>query len=947
MIQKLVFGCVGYAAHFLSSLTPCVCTRVAHSRQKNGFANRHLQKGLIMKEKLTTLGLYVIFWLVRLLADLRYRLVVKGMDKLTPDQFKRPGGIIFLPNHPAEIDPIILEMALWRKFRPKPLVVEHFYHLKGFRFFMDLVKAMPLPTMDVMANKWRGKKVEKQFTQVVNELKNKKNFLIYPSGRLKHTGMELIGGASFVNNLMQACPEANFVLIRTTGLWGSKFSRALTGASPDFGKVLWECVKILLKNGIFFAPKRDVVVEVELPPADFPFQGSRLEFNKYLENWYNRYPEKGPEPLKLVSYAFWKEELPKVYVPTSQPQPVEERSVPKKIQEKVFSHLASLCGRSAENIERKMHLSYDLGLDSLDVANLYVFLDERYSINDLLPGDLHTVEDVLQAAAGHKKEHEDIKPVVLKCKYIWPEEKRLPLELPLGKTIQEVFLRSADRNRSSVACYDALSGSFTYRKLKLAILLLSDKFRKLPGEHIGVMLPSTSGAYLVILAVLFSGKVPVMINWTSGVKALDHAADLTGLKAVITSSRFLDRLENGDLGKIEEMLLFLEDIRESIGFRDKLRALALSMMFSESLLKRLILHQISSSDPAVILFTSGTEALPKGVPLSHFNLLSNQRACFEAVPLLPEDILFGVLPPFHSFGFSVTGLYPLLIGMRICYSPDPNDSHGLAREIAEWKPTLFCCAPSFIKAIFRVSKPEQLQSLRIVVSGAEKTPQDLFDYAREHLPKMQLLEGYGITECSPVVTIDRLGEAHKGVGKPLPGVELMIIDQASLRPLPHGQEGEVCIAGPNVFNGYLGNPRNPFVTVNDKRLYASGDRGFLSDEEHLILSGRLKRFVKIGGEMISLGGIEDELMRLAREKRWVTGPEEGPALAVSVREKETDKPVIILYTTFVISKEDVNSALRDSGMGRIVKISEVRTLDQIPLTGTGKTHYRLLDELGQ
>jgi long-chain-fatty-acid--[acyl-carrier-protein] ligase len=907
---------------------------------------RSLQKGLMMKEKLIALELYVIFWLVQLLVALRYRLVIKGMDKLAPDQFKRPSGVIFLPNHPAEIDPVILEMILWHRFRPKPLVVEHFYHLKGVRFFMDLVKAMPLPTMSTMANKWRGKKVEKQFKQVVDELKDKKNFLIYPSGRLKRSGLELIGGASFVHNLLQACPEANLVLIRTTGLWGSKFSCALTGTSPNFGKVLWECTKVLLKNGIFFAPKRDIVIEVELPSADFPFQGSRLELNKYLENWYNRYPEKGPEPLKLVSYAFWKEELPQVYVPTGQPQQIEECAVSKKIQEEVFAHLASLCRKLPEKIERKMHLSYDLGLDSIDVASIYVFLDERYGISDLLPGDLSTVEDVLQAAAGYKKEREEEEAVVAKHAQIWPDEKRRPLEFPSGNTIQEVFLRSADRNKSSVACYDALSGLLTYRKLKLAVLLLTDKFRKLPGKHIGIMLPSTSGTYVVILAALFSGKVPVMINWTSGIKALDHAADLTELKTVITSSRFLDRLENSDFGKIEELLLFLEDIRPSIGFKDKLRAFALSVMSPENLLKRLNLHQLSSTDPAVILFTSGTETVPKGVPLSHFNLLSNQRACFEAVPLLPEDIILAVLPPFHSFGFSVTGLYPLLMGMRICYSPDPNDSHGLARDISAWKPTLFCCAPSFIKAIFRVSKPEQLQSLRIVVSGAEKAPQDLFDYAREHFPKMQLLEGYGITECSPVVTIDRLDQPHKGVGKPLPGVELMILDQVSLQPLSRGQEGEVCIAGSNVFNGYLGNLRNPFVTVSDKRWYTSGDRGFLSEDGHLLLSGRLKRFVKIGGEMVSLGGIEDELMRLARERRWVSGHEEGPALAVSVREKETDKPVIILYTTFAISKEDVNAALRDSGMGRIVRISEVRTLDQIPLTGTGKTHYRLLDELG-
>jgi len=898
-----------------------------------------------MKEKLSHLGVYVILWLVRFFVALRYRLLVKGMDKLTLHAFKRPGGIIFLPNHPAEIDPVFLELVLWPKFRLKPLVVEHFYHLKGFRFFMNLVKAMPLPTMDTMANKWRSKKVEKQFNCVVDGLRNKKNFLIYPSGRLKQTGVELIGGASFIHNLLQACPEANLILIRTTGLWGSKFSRALTGASPDFAKVLWECAKIVLKNGILFTPRRDVLIEVEFPPADFPFQSSRLEFNKSLENWYNRYPEKGPEPLKLVSYAFWKKELPKAYASASQTQPAEELPVSKKIQEEVFSHLASLCGISREKIERNMHLSQDLGLDSIDVANLYIFLDERYGISDLLPGELHTVEDLLQAAAGYRKESEDEEHVAIKRSYSWPEEKRLPLDFPSGKTIGEAFLQSVDRNRAAVACYDALSGSLTYRKLKFAVLLLSGKLRKLPGKQIGVMLPSTSGAYMIILAVLFSGKVPVMMNWTSGVKALDYAVDLAELKAVITSSRFLDRLENGDLGKMEEMLIFFEEIRESISLKDQLCALALHLLSRERLLKKLKLHQIPPSDPAVILFTSGTEALPKGVPLSHFNLISNQRACFEAVSLQSEDILLGVLPPFHSFGFSVTGLYPLLMGMRVCYSPDPNDSHGLAREISAWKPTLFCCAPSFIKAIFRVSKPEQLQSLRIVVSGAERTPQDLFDDAKERLPNMQLLEGYGITECSPVVTIDRLGERHQGVGKPLPGVEVIIIEQTSFRQLPHGQEGEVCVAGPNVFNGYLGNPRNPFVTVNGKQWYASGDRGFLSKEGHLILSGRLKRFVKIGGEMISLGGMEDELMQLAQEKHWITGREEGPVLAVSVREKDTDKAAIILYTTFTISKENVNAALKNSGMGRMIKISEVSVLDQIPLTGTGKTNYRLLDEL--
>ncbi len=893
------------------------------------------------KEKLASLALKPIIWLVSGLVALRYRLIVKGLNTLTKEQLSRPGGIIFLPNHPAEIDPVILERILWPKFRPRPLVIEHFYQLKGFKFFMQLVQAMPLPSMDAQANRWRGKKVEKQFLAIVEELKKGGNFLIYPSGRLKITNLELIGGASFVHNLLQACPEANVVLVRTTGLWGSQFSKALTGSSPDFGKVVWQCCKILLKNLLVFAPRREVTIEFELPPADFPYKASRLEFNKYLENWYNR----TPEPLKLVSNAFWKEDLPKVFISAQQPQSFEERSVPKKIQQEVAEHLAKLSGRSADQIERKMHLSHDLGLDSLDVAQLYVFLDERYGVTDLIPGDLHVVEDVLQAAAGYKREREQLTYAQEKQHFVWPEDKRQDPEIAEGETLQEVFLRSVERGGSTIACVDALSGPLSYRKLKLAALALADKFKTLPGDNIGIMLPSSSGAYIVIFAVLLAGKVPVMLNWTAGVKSLDHSAELTQLQTVITSSKFLDRLESGELGKIEEKLQFLEEIRASINLKDRLRALFMSWRSPNSLLKTLGLTEISSFDPAVILFTSGTEALPKGVPLSHFNLLSNQRAGLQTVHMLSDDILYGVLPPFHSFGFSVTGILPILIGMRVCYAPDPTDGHGMARDMAQWQPTLFCCAPSFIKGLFRVAKPQDLQSLRIIVSGAERTPPELFDFVKKHLPDCQLLEGYGITECSPIVTIDRPKEIHIGVGRPIPGVELIAFDSATLHILPIGQEGEIGIAGPNVFDGYLGNPRNPFVTINGKRWYASGDRGYLDKEGHLILVGRLKRFIKIGGEMVSLGGLEEELQRLAKDKRWVKiNSEEGPTLAISVREKELDKPQIVLFTTFPISKEDVNAALKESGYGRIVKIGEVRTLEQIPLTGTGKTHYRLLDE---
>ncbi len=890
--------------------------------------------------------LLFILALVRFLISLRYRLEVIGLERINPERFQKRGGILFLPNHPAEIDPVILEMILWKKFKPRPLIVEHFYNLKGFRFFMDLVMALPFPTMDTLANQWRAKKVKKLFDRVIEELNKKGNFLIYPSGRLKVSGTEWVGGASFVHDLLQAAPEISIVLVRTTGLWGSKFSKAITGSSPDFGKVLWECALILLKNGIFFAPKRDVRIEIEVAPADFPFKANRLDLNKYLEGWYNRYPKQGAEPLKLVSYAFWKEELPQVAVkPSNAGQTdVEIKPVPGPIQEEVVKEISRLAQRPEAQIKRKMHLSQDLGLDSLDITEIYVFLDQRYDVADLIPGDLTCVEDVIQAAAGMKRGSREA-AAKKEEKFRWPNESRTRTPGILSQqSIQEAFLLSCDLMKNQIACVDSISGGLTYRRLKLGALILADKFREMPGNKIGVMLPSSVGASLVVLAVLLAGKVPVMINWTAGVKALDHGLAISTIQSVITSEKFLDRLKNGDLGKIEEIFVFLEQLRESITLKEKLKGLLRSYQSTSSLLKKLKLSSIKSSDPAVILFTSGTETLPKGVPLSHKNILSNQAAALSCVNFQPNDILYCVLPPFHSFGFSVTGLLPLLTGLRACYAPDPTDSHGMAHDIERWGPTLFFCAPSFIRALFRIAHPNKIRSLRFVVSGAERTPQELFDYVKEHLPAALMLEGYGITECSPIVTLDRPGEPHVGVGKPLPGVEIIVFDSATLQPVPRGVEGEIGIAGPNVFGGYFGVLRNPFVTVDGKKWYASGDRGSLDNEGHLILSGRLKRFVKIGGEMVSLGGVEEELLRLANEKKWSSGEVEGPPLAVSVRERDSDKPQIVLFTNFPIAKEDVNTALNESGYSRIVKVAEVKQLDAIPLTGTGKTHYRLLDE---
>jgi long-chain-fatty-acid--[acyl-carrier-protein] ligase len=331
-------------------------------------------------------------------------------------------------------------------------------------------------------------------------------------------------------------------------------------------------------------------------------------------------------------------------------------------------------------------------------------------------------------------------------------------------------------------------------------------------------------------------------------------------------------------------------------------------------------------------------------------LLANQRSALAISGLLETDSLHGVLPPFHSFGFSLTGLFPLLCGLKVFYAPDPTDGHSMASDIHKMGLTTICLAPSFIRTIFSSATLDQLQSLRFIVSGAEKPSPELPAFVKNNLPQAVWREGYGITECSPIVSLQSKNKEPKGVGHLLAGVEVCTIDPGSLQKKPFKEEGELCIRGPSVFEGYLDGTASPFIEIDGKKWYRSGDLGHIDEEGNLYLTDRLKRTVKIGGEMISLGAVEQELLHAAKEKMWYTSCQidspvdfgAGPCFAVVAILSE--KPELVLFTTLTISAEEVNRALREGGSGRIVKISRVVTLSEIPLMGTGKVHYRALEE---
>ena len=886
---------------------------------------------------LKEIGYFLMHLLLRALLRLRYRIRVEGLDQVfaqNPDT-----GILFLPNHPAEIDPVILTTVLWRRYRARPLVIQYFFEAPAIYPFMKLVKALAIPNMNGSANKWKLHQIEKLFQTIVSGLRKRENFLVYPAGRLKLEERELLGGSSLVHSLLQECPDANIVLVRTRGLWGSRFSRALSGKVPPFGKMLLEAIKDLLKNGLFFFPKREVTIEFERAQSDLFLCKERLEFNRYLERWYNS----KRDSLALVSTTFWKESLPRMKKAEKEEELFVKRKVSPVVRREVIAKLSALSHRSADQIQEENDLWIDLGLDSLDMAQIHSFLEDAYDVGRLAAGELQSVGDVLQAVVGGKKEKREAEKVRKRRR--WPKDlPRKPVLFPPGDTLQEVFLRSCDRMGGRIACSDGLMElSFTYHQLKRSVLALSLEIKKLPGLYIGVMLPSSVAAYISILAILFAKKLPVMLNWTVGSRSLDHALEMTQLSVVLSSRRFLERAENIDLGKIEERLLLLEEFHKRLTFKEKIKAFLLSYKKAPKLLKALSLKEMRKEERAVLLFTSGTESLPKGVPLTHANLLSNMKSALSCFDPHKSDVLYAVLPPFHSFGFAVTGLFPLLIGLKVCYAPDPTDARQMAADVDHWKVTLLCCAPSFLMGMFKMARKKQLRRVRYVISGAEKAPQELFDFVKR-LPRAECLEGYGITECSPVVTSNSPHLPRRGVGKPIPGVELLIIEPETGKPLPQGADGEICIFGPNVFGGYLGVKRDPFITLEKKRWYRSGDRGHLDAEGNLILSGRLKRFIKIGAEMVGLGGIEEDLTLIAQEKEWLAPGAAAPQIALGALEPEGEKPQLVLYTTCDLDRDKINEALREKGMGKLVKIAQVKKIHEIPLTATGKIQYRKLEE---
>jgi long-chain-fatty-acid--[acyl-carrier-protein] ligase len=369
------------------------------------------------------------------------------------------------------------------------------------------------------------------------------------------------------------------------------------------------------------------------------------------------------------------------------------------------------------------------------------------------------------------------------------------------------------------------------------------------------------------------------------------------------------------------------------------RAAKLRALLKSRLSWRELRHPVPET--AVVLFTSGSENLPKAVPLSHRNILTNLRDILQEYRFQPEERILGMLPPFHSFGLTCTMILPLVSGMKAVFHPVPTDGGVLARHIESYGATVMVGTPTFLNGIVRAARDHELKSLRLVITGAEKCPESLFATIGLRWPRMRVLEGYGITECSPIVSGNREQCPARGsVGKPLPSLAIAVVDLDGARRVDPGAIGMLLVRGPSVFGGYLAwEGEQPFVSFEGASWYRTGDLVREDGQGNLLFAGRLKRFVKLGGEMVSLPAVEEALLA----RFGLAGDEEVP-LALEAMETES-RVDLVLFTTRPIAREDANAAIREAGFSPIHNVRMVRNLDRIPLLGTGKTDYRTLKAL--
>ena len=528
-------------------------------------------------------------------------------------------------------------------------------------------------------------------------------------------------------------------------------------------------------------------------------------------------------------------------------------------------------------------------------------------------------------------------------------------------TLPAAWLATAKRRLGTPVVFDAAGGTaFTNRRLIAAVLIFARALRKrCPEQNLGILLPASSAGVIANLAGWLAGKTVVNLNYTASPQALRAALDTAGIRNVVSARRFLRKLEQRGIDA--ETLLAgvqlhaMEDIRAGVGKVQSLAMLAVAIGLPAWLLRAQYCHRVHPEDTAAILFSSGSEGAPKGVELTHRNILANVRQIADVLNTETDDLMLSNLPLFHAFGLTATTALPLLEGIPMVCHPDPTDALGNAKAIARYKATVLCSTSTFLRLYVKHRRvhPLMLDSLRIVVAGAERLSLDVRDAFAVKFGK-RIYEGYGATETTPVASVNvpdaieignwkvQTGSKPGTVGMPLPGTSFRVVDPDTLAPMPTGEDGLILIGGVQVMKGYLNDPERTaaaVVELDGQRWYKTGDKGHLDADGFLTIVDRYSRFAKLGGEMVSLGAVEDQVRR-------TLGRPELELCAVALPDAKKGERVVLLLAAD-LDPDNLRAALLDAGVNRLLLPAAVVEVDGVPKLGSGKTDFAAARRLAQ
>jgi acyl-[acyl-carrier-protein]-phospholipid O-acyltransferase/long-chain-fatty-acid--[acyl-carrier-protein] ligase len=516
-------------------------------------------------------------------------------------------------------------------------------------------------------------------------------------------------------------------------------------------------------------------------------------------------------------------------------------------------------------------------------------------------------------------------------------EQQFHVEMAFGPAhLAEAVVAAARPQLGKVALEDLTRVGLTYRRLLVGADLLGNALRARldpePGQRVGILLPNVNALPLVLLSLWDLGHVPAILNFSTGTSVMAACVRLAGLRRIVTSRAFLERarLDVNALRDAGVELLFLEDVRAAIPPRARWGALwrTQTRVWRSH---RTAAGTQAADNPAVVLFTSGSEGMPKAVELTHRNLLANVRQMLALVDLVDTDRVFNALPLFHSFGLTAGLLMPLVRGLFVFLYPSPLHYRVVPTAVYETSATVFFGTNTFLAGYARKAHAYDFRNLRFLIAGAEKVQEATAQLWAQRFG-VRILEGYGATECSPVISANTpLAPRPGSVGRLVPGMEHRIEPVAGV-----SEGGRLWVRGPNVMRGYL-NPEAQAGFAAGGGWYDTGDIVKVDADGFLFILGRLKRFAKVSGEMISLTAVEDALAGVF--------PHYGLRCTVAVLsrpDEDKGEALIAVSNEARLGLDEVRAALKAKGFSNLCVPREIRAVREIPRLGSGKVNHREL-----